>query len=253
MNKTTTVEITRINKKISENLEDTVIREYPLTIYIQDQPMGTLLCTPEDMKVLVLGHLHTESLVKHPDDILDLIIDEEKGLVYVTLKELPDLSLKHRYITSGCASSALYYDTLDAILLRHHQPVDIIAFEYDEIIDNMKLLNQKSALFLSTGGVHVAGIFNRRSCISIFEDIGRHNAVDKAIGYVFEHQISTESLMIYVSGRISSEMVLKCIKSGIRGIVSRAAPMDLAIKLAQKHGILLIGFVRGERMNIYTE
>jgi FdhD protein len=252
MDKTTNVKITRVDDELSKSLEDTVIREYPITIYVNDQMLFTLLCTPEDIECMVVGHLLSESLIHTFSEIKALVIDMEKGLVYVTLDKTIDTSMNHRYITSGCASSALYYNTLDAITLRHLEARVPLAYDKETIFSNMKLLNQKSSLFRETGGVHMAGVFREGELLCIYEDIGRHNAVDKAIGYLLKEEIGTEDVFIYVSGRISSEMVLKCIKAGIGGIISRSAPMDLAVRLAIKHGIILIGFVRGRRMNIYT-
>lgn len=252
MDKTTKIKMTRIEDELSKSLEDTVIKEYPITIYVNDQMLFTLLCTPGDVEVLVIGHLLTEGLIKTYDDIQSLIIDIEKGLVYVTLDDAFDVSMNHRYITSGCASSALYYNTRDAVTLRHLKPKEPIPYDKQTVFDNMKHLNQKSRLFSETGGVHIAGVFKGDELLCFYEDIGRHNAVDKAVGYLLKERINTENVFVYVSGRISSEMVLKCIKAGIGGIVSRSAPMDLAVRLSKKHGIVLIGFVRGRRMNIYT-
>lgn len=243
--------IKRVTGELSEYLEDMIVSEFPLTIYINEQESDTLLCTSENLEFLVLGHLKSAWFIHDKGDIESLIIDQEKGLAHVQLSGDLPFDLKRRYITSGCASSAMYYDTLDAVSLRHRK-VGEYSLKGSMVSKNMKTFHEQADLFEQTGGVHMAALFHEDEILCCFEDIGRHNAVDKIIGYMVHEEMDTENLMIYVSGRISSEMVLKCIKSDIGVLVSRSAPMDLAVKLAENFGMILIGFARGNRYNIYS-
>jgi FdhD protein len=103
-----------------------------------------------------------------------------------------------------------------------------------------------------TGCIHSAAISDGQHILVVGEDIGRHNAVDKVTGYCFLEDIPLNDKIILVSGRLSSEMATKCSRWGIPIVVSRAAPTGLAIDIADKRGITMVGFMRGKRLNIYT-
>ncbi len=109
-----------------------------------------------------------------------------------------------------------------------------------------------SALYQETGGVHSAALSDGKDILLFSEDIGRHNAVDKLIGKAFLRSISLEDRVLLTSGRVTSEIVTKAARSRFPILVSRAAPSCMAISIAEDAGITLIGFARGDRMNIYT-
>lgn len=246
--KTTTMKINRYKQGELKNMEDCLVKEFPLTIYLNDIEYATLLCTPTDIEELVLGFLFSEYRIERKEDISQLIIDDDKGLVYVTLQSKDDLPFKMRYITSGCAQSTAFYKTEDAIRL--HPVQTMSAVEATELLENMKRLNQSSETFKETGGVHVAGMMIDNQ-MTFMEDIGRHNAVDKLIGHMILRGIEGQNQVIYLSGRISSEMVLKCARYQIGMIVSRSAAMDRAVKIGEKLKVTIVGFARGQQMNIY--
>jgi len=111
---------------------------------------------------------------------------------------------------------------------------------------------EKSILYRTTGCIHAAAIADENEILFIAEDVGRHNAVDKIIGWTLLNRVSFKGKIMLVSGRISSEMALKTAKWKIPLIVSRTAPTSLAIEFAEKAGLTLIGFLRGQRFNIYS-
>ena len=110
----------------------------------------------------------------------------------------------------------------------------------------------RSHVFRTTGGVHSAALCDTKSILLFSEDIGRHNAIDKIFGECLLQDIPTDDRLIITSGRISSEILLKVAKRNIPILISRSAPTDLGVKLADDLGITLLGFVRGKRMNAYT-
>ena len=116
----------------------------------------------------------------------------------------------------------------------------------------MRDFNKRSELFLETGGVHSCGLYYGSKMLMFEEDIGRHNALDKIIGKALKEDIDLKDKMVFTSGRISSEILIKTAKREISTIVSRSAPTSLAIDMAKELRINLIGFVRGEKLNIYT-
>ena len=109
-----------------------------------------------------------------------------------------------------------------------------------------------SETHIATGGVHSVGLFEKEGAVCIIEDIGRHNALDKAIGYGLFEKIDFSQTYVTCTGRISSEMALKCSVAGIPVIVSRGATTSLAISIAERTGLTIIGFLRGKRLCVYT-
>ena len=124
-------------------------------------------------------------------------------------------------------------------------------FRLSEILEAVAIFNKESILFKETGGVHSVELNFGEEQI-LFEDIGRHNAVDKIVGYLLTNKINRDDIYLISSGRISSDILLKLALKNIGLIVSRSAPTSLAIKLADKLGVTVIGFARGNKLNIYT-
>jgi FdhD protein len=245
-------QITRINRGVVETVEDTLIKESPLTIYFNEQELVTLLCTPEGMEELAIGFLASEGLLKNPEDITKVKLDQEQGIIWVEAKQSGTIAEKlflKRYITTGCGKGTTFYNIMDSALVK--QPIAELTFLSAEIFTLMKKIQEKSELYRSTGGVHGAALAKGQQIVFFREDVGRHNAVDKLIGRCFLDGIPIGDKILLTSGRISSEILLKAAKQGISVLVSRSAPTDLAVKLGQELGITIIGFVRGSRMNIY--
>jgi FdhD protein len=121
-----------------------------------------------------------------------------------------------------------------------------------EVFELVKEFQHRSQLFKATGGVHSAALCNAKSILIFSEDIGRHNAIDKIFGECILKDIPTGNRILVTSGRVSSEILLKAAKRDIPLLISKSAPTDLGVKLANDLGVTLIGFVRGKRMNVYA-
>jgi len=246
-------QVLRISADKRSHVEDGIIRESPLTIYINNKEILTMLCTPVDLDLMAVGFLWAEGMVQEKDDIVKIVVSKEKGMVWVELKEvkahLEEMMYK-RLVTSGCAKGATFYSPLDAALAMPVQS-DLKVLPR-EIFALALRLQKESKLFQVTGGVHGAALCDREKFLYFSEDIGRHNAVDKVFGYCFLNGIYTRDKILVSSGRLSSEIVLKASKREVPIVVSQAAPTDLSVRLSEKLGITLIGFVRGKRMNVYT-
>lgn len=247
------VDIIRIKGESILEEEDIVVSEYPFTILINDEEFITLLCSPKSLKYLTVGFLYSEGFISSASDIVSIKIDEEKGLSYVELKDKSSLIEKlygKRTITSGCGKGTLFYNVLDSF--KSKKIKNILPIKLDEIRALVKAFSKNSELFLSTGGVHSCALCSTSDILIFEEDIGRHNALDKVLGKALvEDMILTDKILL-VSGRISSEMLIKTAKREIPILVSRAAPTSLAVELARELNITLIGFARGEKMNIYS-
>ena len=230
-----------------------MVIEAPVTIYLNGKELVTLLCTPEKIDRLALGFLRSEGLLTTLDDLSSIRVREEEGLVEVELKNRSDVAEKlygKRTVTSGCGKGTVFFNVLDS--LRSKPLTGKMQVTADSIHSLMNDLQQKADLFRTTGGVHSAALADNEKIIFFYEDIGRHNAIDKIIGECLLDSVSTDDKIIVSSGRLSSEVLLKAAKLKIQLLVSRAAPTSLSIELAETLNITLVGFVRGQRMNIYS-
>lgn len=245
-----------ISKYDKENIEkevDTVIVEYLFTIFLDGEEYITLICTPESLEELAVGFLHSESIIEGLDDIENISIFEEKGYINIDLRSRELLNKKanvKRTITSGCGKGSIYYNEIDNLKLNPYSSNKELPFE--DISKIMSEFNKQSKLFKDTGGVHSVALSDFKEIIYFEEDIGRHNALDKIIGKCLKNNVDVKDKAVLTSGRITSEIVLKCAKLNINYIVSRSAPTNVAIDLANIVNIKIIGFARGTRMNIYT-
>jgi len=244
--------VTRLDREGRHNIEETVVRELPVTIIFNDQELVTMLCSPSDLKALAVGFLSSEGILQSKDDIKKIIADETRGVVRLETTSAVGFNqddIFKRIITSGCGRGATFYSAADAGEERVESRLKISP---DEIFALSREFQHNSKLFQATGGVHSAALCDRTSILAFKEDIGRHNAIDKLFGECLLKGIPTDERIIITSGRISSEILLKVVKRNIPVIVTKAAPTSLGVKLADKLGVTLVGFVRGKRMNIYS-
>ena len=236
-----------------EELEDRVTVEKPVTIYVNGSELVTLLCTPEKIDRLALGFLRSEGILTSVGQVDSLRIKEEEGLVEVELKDKSGLAEKlfgKRTVTSGCGKGTVFFNVLDS--MRSEPLTGEMEVSVEGILRLMEELQQRALLYKDTGGVHSAALADHEDILYFFEDIGRHNAIDKIVGECLLDNISTDDKIIVTSGRLSSEILLKVAKLKVQLIVSRSAPTSLCIELAESLNITLVGFVRGKRLNIYS-
>jgi len=247
------VPILRFTDSEKGRADDVVVREFPLTIILNNQELVTLLCTPAHLDYLAIGFLVSEGLVKSKDEIKRIMVDEQRGVVRVEtgeeVKQTGELVFK-RLITSGCGRGASFYSAADiAGQKKVESKTSILAIEIFELVREFQ---HRSQIFRTTGGVHSAALCDTKNILIFSEDIGRHNAIDKIFGECFLKDIKTDGRVIITSGRVSSEILLKAAKRNIPLLVSKSAPTDMGVKLAGDLGITLVGFVRGNRMNVYA-
>lgn len=250
---TKTYEIVKLRNDSKDLMDDTVIVEYPFTIFIDDEEFITLLCSPKSLEELAIGFLFSEGFIDKKDNISNVRIDNEKGIAYVDLKDRKKLREKlhgKRTITSGCGKGTSFYNVIDSF--KSKKVENTMDIHRDQVVELITDFNRKSELFLSTGGVHSCALCSKEGIIYFEEDIGRHNALDKILGRAFMDELDLSDKIVLTSGRISSEMLIKVAKRGIPTVISRAAPTSLAIDLAKELNILVIGFARGRKLNVYT-
>jgi len=246
------IKITKIYlRQGSEELLDKVVIEIPLTIILNNQELSTLLCSPDKLKELAIGYLVSESFISSKADIKSVDLNEKTTVARIeTNQPLSKEELnKKRIITSGCGRGQTFYNYQDFSGCR---PVEAkLNIEPEVILNLMAEFQKKSVVFRETGGVHSAALCQGDKIMAFAEDIGRHNAVDKIIGEVFLKGEETKDKFLLLSGRVSSEILIKAARLGVPLIVSRSAPTNMAIKLAKQLNITLMGFARGKRFNQY--
>jgi FdhD protein len=250
------VEIVKIDTgaKTSQKVEDYVAEEVPIYIIINKKPYATIMCTPKDLKELVMGHLLSEGIVKAVEEIQEITIKEE-SVCHVKLKLGVDIESRlklasrlYRVIPSACGGP------YSPQILKRLKPVQSAVKVKAEIIqDRVKYLNRMAETFRKTGGVHVAAVYKADgNLVAIAEDVGRHNAVDKALGKAAMAKVAFSDCFLALSGRLTADIVLKAARIGVPIIASIAAALDSGIEIAKIAGLTLIGFVRGTRMNVYN-
>jgi FdhD protein len=230
-----------------------VVRERPITLYLNDREMVTLLCAGHHLDELAAGFLYAEGFLRSPEDILNIDIDDEAGTVKLSARvdgALTERLWQKRTITSGCAKGSLFYYSLDALLSKPVKSDMRIA--PSRILDRLEDLNHLSEMYRRTHGVHNTALADPDRVILFRDDIGRHNAVDMIVGYVFLNGIPLGDKMLITTGRLTSELLIKAAKVNIPVLVSRNTATSLAVELAISLGITLIGFARAGKFMVYS-
>lgn len=242
------VKITRILKDSRNILDDDVVTESPLTIFLNGEELVTIICTPENLVELAVGYLYSEGIIHLKEDIISYSVDEKRGVMRLDarIREAPAKGIRlKRFITPGCS----FYTTRNTGAREIESKVVLSTIAIRALIHQATV---NSILYRETGGVHSAALCAEGKILFLSEDIGRHNAVDKILGRCLLEGISTEDRLLITSGRISSALMAKVINARIPFVISSSAPTAESIRLAKRFGVTLIGFARGQRLNIYS-
>lgn len=233
------VGIRRIKNGNIEDVPDMVINECPLTLHVNNKDVFNFLATPHSIEYLVVGHLFVNRYIDRYSDIKSFKIDKENLDVYV--------ETVHR--DRGEEAKADF-----KALELNSEPVENKDHYLDgkTICDMSIKFENMSGLFAKTGGAHSCAIIEGESFIAFEEDVSRNNCVDKMIGRILKDDIDMSHKILMTSCRISGEIMSKIVRAGINSVVSVAAVTSLAVELAQKYNVTLLGFTRGNRFNIYT-
>ncbi len=219
--------------------------EMPLTIFINQQELVTVLCTPSKLNCLVLGFLYSEGIITSLQEVASMRICEDDSLADVKLTNTEYKVPLRRTLTSGCGGGASFTTQGQRI------DSDLIATA-GEVLALMKQLYQQQGLFQQCGGVHGSALCDRRQILVSAEDIGRHNTLDKIMGECLLKKLPTRDGILLTTGRISSEMLLKAAKMQVPIIVSRNSSTDQAIRLGSELGITVIGYARANHLSVFS-
>ena len=256
--------VTHLVGETATQRADTLVVEEPLEIRVNGSPVAVTMRTPGSDIELAQGFLLTESVIYERDDVATVRYcrGEDDGVnsynvLDVTLRAglgVPDSVVRNFYTTSSCGVCGKA--SLDAVRLasRHSPGDDPSTVAAATLIAMPDRLRSAQKVFAATGGLHGAGLFDSDGTVlAVREDVGRHNAVDKVIGWALENErIPLSGSVLLVSGRASFELTQKAVMAGIPVLAAVSAPSSLAVDLAAESGLTLVAFLRGDSMNVYS-
>jgi FdhD protein len=246
--------------------EDVVVTEEPLELRLEwpGRPAESLVITmrtPGSDFELAAGFCLAEGFAVRPDAIstvayctdVKLTAEQQFNTVTVSFDGPPDREPPQRYGVTSAACGVCGQQSLDELAERDYDPVDPVQVPLDVVLRLPDLLREAQPTFGRTGGLHAAGLFTPDGQkIVVREDVGRHNAVDKVVGWSVLNQRSRKGLALVVSGRMGYEIIQKAVAAGLGMIIAVGAPSSLAVDLARRFDVTLVGFTRGERCVIYS-
>jgi len=260
------VDLTQVSEWDDGNIrrkEDYLAAEEPLEIRIGEDPLSVTMRTPGHDLELAAGFLFTEGLVQRRAQIVALEADEgtsteNRGNVVrakLAPESAPDFEKMRRHFFAASSCGICGKASIDSVRARTLEPPNSgFRFDPEVLVRLPEALRASQAVFGRTGGLHAAGLFNAAGELLVLrEDIGRHNAVDKVIGWaLLEERVPLSDSILLVSGRGGFEIVQKAIVAGLPVVASVSAPSSLAVQLARELGQTLIGFLRGRRFVVYA-
>jgi FdhD protein len=230
-----------------EEVKGEVVREQPLTLYVNGDRFLTLLCSPMQLEALVVGYLWMEKIIQSLDEVTQLAVSAVDGRADVTLRTPVELPTE-RILTSGCGGGITF--RIDHRLFpRLHSRLRVAP---SDICQRMKDLFGAAVHYKESRGIHGAALADPSRLLVVAEDVGRHNAVDKVKGEALRRAIPTEDRILLSTGRVSSEMLLKAARMGVPIVASRTSPTEMAVALAEQLNVTVCGYVRGDTLNLYA-
>ena len=224
-----------------------VVTERPLTLFLNGREIVTMMTIGDHPDLLAVGYLLNQGMLKsddvitgvdHAEDIETIVVRTERQTNY-------EEKLKKKVQTSGCAQGTVFGDLmeeLDGIVL---SPAAQLKTSW--LYALTRKINTEPSLYLKAGAIHGCVLCAEDRPLVYMEDVGRHNAIDKIAGYMFRHGITAGDKIFYTTGRLTSEMVIKCVKMRIPILVSRSGFTAWGVELARKAGLTLVGRARGKR------
>jgi FdhD protein len=227
-------------------VEINVPMERPLTLYLNAQEIVTMMTIGDYPEYLALGYLLNQNMLKYDDVVTEVEYDDDLQVVVVRTPHHTDFEqkLKKRTQTSGCAQGTAFGDLMEAI--------ESVALPQAELRTSWlyrmtQTINTMPSLYLEAGAIHGCVLCKQGEPICYTEDVGRHNAVDKIAGWMFQHGVGAGDKILYTTGRLTSEMVIKTVRMGIPILVSRSGFTAWGVELARQVGLTLVGRARGKR------
>jgi len=227
-------------------VEVNVVEERPLTIYLNRQEIVTAMTIGDYPELLAQGFLKNQGMLLPNDVVTGVDFDEELQTVVVRTQRKTSYEdkLAKKTRTSGCAVGTVFGDMMEGL---EDLSLPNSQVRTSDLYALAKAINTLPSLYLKAGAIHGSVLCQGRNILAYMEDVGRHNAVDKIAGLLFEQKIATDDKLLYTTGRLTSEMVIKTAQMGIPILVSRSGFTAWGVEIAQQVGLTLIGRMRGQR------
>ena len=227
-------------------VETKVPMERPLTLYLNAQEIVTMMTIGDYPEYLALGYLLNQNMLKYDDVVTEVEYDDDLEVVVVRTGHHTNFEqkLKKRTQTSGCAQGTAFGDLLEAV-----ESVTLPRAELRTswLYELTQTINTMPSLYLEAGAIHGCVLCKQGTPVCYTEDVGRHNAVDKIAGWMFRHGVEAGDKILYTTGRLTSEMVIKTVRMGIPILISRSGFTAWGVDLARQVGLTLVGRTRGKR------
>lgn len=222
-----------------------------MTIVVNDREVATLMCTPRDLRELAVGWLFAEGLIEGPDEIVSLAgcRFERQMLVRTEPDRVDSRDGAWRLVTSGCGAGGNAEALRQLSLRRVRSDFRLGVAQLRRLFREML---QAAKLYQATGGVHSAALTDGKQVLVSREDLGRHNAVDKVIGYGLLHGIDFANVALLATGRLSSEMAWKAARAGVPVAASLSVPSVMAKEVAEAAGLTMVGRAMAAQPWVYT-
>ena len=226
--------------------EINVVEEQPLTIFLNGQEIVTAMTIGDYPQYLALGFLKNQGMLTDNENILGIDYDDELQTVVVRTdgKTIYEEKLKKKTRTSGCAVGTVFGDMMEGL---ENLKLPNVEFKVSWLYELSNIINQTPSLYLKAGAIHGTVLCCKNKPLVYIEDVGRHNAVDKIAGWIYSNNESGKDKALYTTGRLTSEMVIKCALMGIPVLVSRSGFTAWGVEIANQVGLTLIGRLRGKR------
>jgi FdhD protein len=240
-----------VNEK-GEKVDIPIIEEKPLTLFLNNQEIVTMMTIGDYPEYLSIGYLYNQGMVREYGDIKKIEYHRDLKTIVVRTYDKTNFEkkLKKKVNTSGCAQGTVFgdlFEEIESVKLNKKNKIT-----NNQLLNLSKKINLEPSLYLKVGAIHGCVLCQEDRPLYYFEDVGRHNAVDKIAGLILEKKLNTENMSFYTSGRLTSEMVIKCIKMKIPILLSRSGFTSWAVEIARKKGLTMIGRLRGKRFSILS-
>ncbi len=224
-----------------------VVAERPLTIFLNDQEIVTAMTVGDHPKLLAVGYLVNQAMLQRDDTLSGVEYDEESEVVVVRTERATDYeeTMRHRIRTSGCAVGTVFGQVMESFEDVMLDPD--VRIRTSTLYTLSRKITLQPSLYLKSGAIHGCALCEGERVLLYVEDVGRHNAADKIAGWLWLNRVDASRMLLYTTGRLTSEMVIKTVQMNIPALVSRSGFTAQGVELAEQANLTLVGRVRGRR------
>lgn len=247
-----TIDIDAVNEH-GETVRASIAGEHPLTLYLDKREVVTLMTLGQAPEALAIGYLRNQRLVERIEDIRTCQVDWEVEAVAVTTaspRDDLDERMGKRTVTTGCGQGTVFGDLMEEID-SVHLPAQAVLTE-DTLYGLLEVARKHDTIYKAAGAVHGCALFRGTEMLYFVEDVGRHNAVDAIAGLMWLDAVEGADKIFYTTGRLTSEMVIKCAQMGIPFLVSRSGLTQMGYDIARRVGLTMIGRSQGRHYLLFT-